>query len=62
MTTTACESDLLVLESPGPETVQELTPVALQIIVVELPLDTLDGLADIVAEPGAMTVTVTIFE
>lgn len=46
---TACELDLLVLESPGPETVQEFTPVAPHVIVEESPENTLDGLAEMVA-------------
>ena len=54
---TDCEPDLLVLDSPGPETVHEPTPVAFHDMVEDPPpLGTLDGLAEIVAD-GARTST-----
>ena len=52
---TGCEPDLLVLDSPGPKTVHEPTPVAFHEMVEDPPpLGTLDGLAEIVAD-GAKT-------
>ena len=54
---TGCEPDSSVLDSPGPETVHEPTPVAFHEMVEESPaLVTLDGLAEIVAD-GARTST-----
>ena len=54
---TTCDPDVSVDERPGPETVQLVTPVELQaIVVVPPPVGTRGGVAEMLA-PGAYTVT-----
>ncbi len=55
------EPDIPVHDTPGPETAQELTPVALHVIVVVLPEWTLLWAATI-ESTGLITVTVTELE